>query len=193
MRAEIERGHQTTRDSLGMQNFVFGNFPAPAAFAAFAGACFIGWMIGKGSVGVGLVLLIAGLGYWDFRRYQRGSPMLHTVALTLTFTEAEKQVIKDNKLETLTIMQREPDVTQLAKLNLYASALEKMTGVEADLSSLRVRNLMDSKKDTYRLTTVLDAKNYEAELADTVLPTLSGYLKGNVIYDGEIGKRVLEF
>lgn len=175
-----------------MQSFIFGSLPTPGAAAVYIVAGLAAWFIGKGSVGVVLVLLIGAIGYWDFKRYQRGMPMLHTVALTLTFTEEEKQVIKDNKLDTLMIMQREPDVTQLARVNMYTNALGKM-GIEADLSSLRVRHLMDSKKDTYHLTTVLEAKNYEAELVETVLPMLSGYLKGNVIYDGEIGKRILEF
>ena len=191
MRAEIERGYQTTGESLDMQSFVFGSMPTPVGIITYAGVCALAWVF-AGSVGPLIAILVAGVGYLDFKRFQRGAPMLHTVALTLTFTEVEKQVIKDNKLETLTILQREPDVTQLARVSLYTNALGKI-GIEADLASLRLRNLLDGKKDTYRLTTVLDAKGYEAELVESALPMLSSYLKGNVIYDGEIGKRVLEF
>lgn len=192
MRAEIERGHQTTGESIGMQKFVFGNVPTAAAFAVFGGAAFLAYVMGSGSTGIALAVVVAWLGYMDFKRFQRGSPMLHTVGLTLIFTEEEKQIIKDNKLESLIIKEREPDVTQLSRATMVTNALEKF-GVEADVSSLRVRHLLDQKKDVYRLPRVLDAKAYEAELADDVLPTLSSYLKGNIIYDGELGKRILDF
>ena len=184
MRADIERGHENT----GGKSLVFGHTQLPVTAGIIAVVLVAVWFL----VSPVPAILLAIFVLWDFTRFRKASVMYHSVTLGVMFTEEEKQAIKDNKLESTILLERTPDATQAAKVNRKEGLMAKV-GVESDFSSLRIRHLMDGKKDTYRMATPLEAKNYEAELSNDILPLLKGYLTGNTVQTGELGKRTLEF
>lgn len=106
----------------------------------------------------------------------------HLVTLAVEFSEEEKQIIRANQLERTILMERNPpaneDPAKYEKPTGLAKGLFKLATGAENPCILRISTLLKGK-DTYITPTPIDAREYEMELKEKILPTLKGYLLGN--------------
>lgn len=106
----------------------------------------------------------------------------HLVALTVEFSEEEKAIIKERKLERDLILERGVPANVNEEKHESRGLLSKVVtaavkGRDANHFHLTIGKLLNGT-DTYALATPLEAKEYEAELKDKLV-TLKGYIVGN--------------
>lgn len=106
----------------------------------------------------------------------------HGVALTVTFSEEEKQIVKKRGLEMQSIFDRDPpadvDADKHAQRGLAAKLVTAaVKGRDANGFWLTINKLMKGT-DTYYLRTPIEAKQYEVELRER-LPVLKEYIQEN--------------
>ena len=196
MRVDIVRGHQTRGETVGELPWIFGKFPPPVAGGGLVAIVVVLWLVEP------ILGVVAGaIALWDFIRFRRANIKFHTVTLAIMFSEEEKQIIKENQLESVVILERAPDIVQRSrKLNAIERAQnglnvwEGAKGIRADprVWYLRFSDILGGKQDRQCFVTPLEAKGYEAALTDA-LPDVKGFLSGNLVQDGELGRRTMEF
>lgn len=178
MKAEIERGTMTA--------------PSTSRFFAQGMAhenSYIGYslvVIGSIGVAIGGFFLIIGLvmiGFVvvDFFKTQGEQGVYHTVSLTVQFTEEEKQIIRDAKIENTIILARE--------LDRYQEKTMSSSDKQYAMPSLTFSDLMSGEPDVRHFQTPINAKAYEAELEEK-LPDIKGYIDGNIADEG--GKKTFD-
>lgn len=107
---------------------------------------------------------------------------LHGVTISVTFSEEEKQIINDRKLQRDIVLDRPPpadvDAEKHANRGLATKILTAaVKGADANHFGLTIGKLMNGP-DTYFVETPLEAKAYEAELRDK-LTELKSYIMAN--------------
>lgn len=196
MRVDIVRGHQTRGEAIGDLPWVFGTLPPPVAGTVLVAAVAVLSLVASF-----LGVLSAAFALWDFIRFRRANQRLHTVTLGIMFSEEEKQIIKENHLESVVILERPPDFVQRArKLNMVERAQNGLNvwqsakGIQADprIWYLRFSDILGGNQDQQCFVTPLEARAYEARLSEA-LPDVKGFLEGNLVQDGELGRRTMEF
>jgi len=108
---------------------------------------------------------------------------LYGVALTVTFSEEEQTIIRERKLERYPIMDRDPpadvDAEKHAKRGLATKIMTAaVKGIDANHFALTPGKLLRGT-DTYFMHTPIEAKAYEAELKEEVLPRLKTFIVEN--------------
>jgi hypothetical protein len=106
----------------------------------------------------------------------------YIVCLTVEFSEEEKSIIQQRKLERDIILERgapaNVDEEKHANRGLLSKAITAATkGLDANHFHLTIGKLL-AGTDRYALATPLEAKEYEAEIKDK-LTALKGYIMGN--------------
>jgi len=96
------------------------------------------------------------------------------VVTGVEFTEEEKAVIKQRKLDRTVVLEREPDAEAAHRLGRdYLLSL-------GDTIHLKIGDLLNPRKpDVYNLKTPLEAKQYEENVLAS-LKKLKQYIVGNV-------------
>lgn len=108
---------------------------------------------------------------------------LHGVQLSVQFTEEEKAIIDERKLELTILMERgipadvDPEKYQKRGL-LRNAATAAISGIDSIGFHLTFRKLLKGP-DTYFFDTPIEAKGYIQELKEEVLPLAKSYLEGN--------------
>lgn len=92
----------------------------------------------------------------------------YVVKLIVTFSEEERQIIKDRNLKGETILERPVPSDRKP---------EQFNGIE-DVFNLRISTIMDGKPDEYALSTVAEAKEYDAALRDA-MHDLKAFISAN--------------
>jgi hypothetical protein len=106
----------------------------------------------------------------------------HIVALAVDFSDEEKAIIKERKLEHDVVLERDVpanvDEEKHAERGLLAKVVTAaVKGRDANHFHLTIGKLLNGV-DLYALATPLEAKEYEAELKER-LTSLKGYIMGN--------------
>ena len=106
----------------------------------------------------------------------------HIVALTVEFSDEEKAIVRERKLERTVILERDVpanvDEDKHAERGLLAKVVTAaVKGRDANHFHLTIGKLLNGV-DQYALATPLEAKEYEAELAE-VLAKLKAYIMEN--------------
>jgi hypothetical protein len=107
---------------------------------------------------------------------------LHGIALTVTFTEEEKQIVRQRGLERQTILERDPPADVDADKHANRGLVKKLataaiSGIDANHFGLTIGKLMKGT-DTYFVRTPLEAKQYEEDLREN-LPVLKSFITEN--------------
>ena len=107
---------------------------------------------------------------------------LHGVALTVTFSEEEREIIKARRLERTCIIERgapaDVDAEKHARRGLTRKLATVATGGYDALNfDLTIAKLLRGT-DTYYFDKPIEAKEYEAEIRER-LPTLKSYIQEN--------------
>lgn len=106
----------------------------------------------------------------------------HIVALTVEFSDEEKAIVRERKLERVVILERDVpanvDEEKHAERGLLAKVVTAaVKGRDANHFHLTIGKLLNGV-DQYALATPLEAKEYEAALKEK-LPSLKGYIMEN--------------
>lgn len=109
--------------------------------------------------------------------------ILYGLELAIQFNEEEQAIIKERNLESVILMERDIPADVNADKHENRGMLKKMaiaatSGIDALGFHLTFRKLLNGP-DTYFFDTPIDAKNYEVELKQDILPTAKAYLEGN--------------
>jgi hypothetical protein len=104
---------------------------------------------------------------------------LYGVSISVTFSEEEKQIIKQRGIERVVILERDPpadvDAEKHANRGLAAKLVTAaMKGRDANHFDLTIGKLLNGR-DTYFMHTIVNAKNYEQALRDSMVD-LKGYI-----------------
>lgn len=97
----------------------------------------------------------------------------HEVTLQVEFSEEEKAIIKQNKLKDIILLKR--DIPANRKVASYSSIMEN----DPTFWDLKVYSLLDKRGNSYAFHDLGSAKNYIADLKET-LPKLKSMLENNV-------------
>ena len=92
----------------------------------------------------------------------------HVVTLSVEFSEEEKHIIAQRKLEKDLILERGVPADRNPR---------EFDGLE-DVFNLRIGTLIRNRFDKYAFTSPLEAKQYEAKLRE-LMPDLKAYIMGN--------------
>ena len=108
---------------------------------------------------------------------------LHGVELAVEFSNEEKAIIKERKLEQVILLDREvpPDVDEEKHANrglMKQLATAAIKGSDANHFGLTFNKLLNGP-DTYFFLTPIEAKGYEDILKQETLPDAKAYLDGN--------------
>ena len=108
---------------------------------------------------------------------------LHGISLTVVFSDEEKAIIKERRLEPIALMERDIPIDVNAEKHEKRGLLKKVaiaatSGVDALDFHLTFRKMLRGP-DIYFFRTPVEAKAYVAQLKEEILPLVKSYLDGN--------------
>jgi hypothetical protein len=111
---------------------------------------------------------------------------LYGVELEVQFSEEEKAIITERKLERIVLLERgvpaDVDPEKHAKRGLMMKvATVAVSGRDANHFDLTFNKLMGGRIDTYWFETPVEAKNYEMMLKEETLPEAKAYIVNNEV------------